>query len=322
LRLRRIANVCVPLFDVLLAIAAVPAALILLLVRRLGMQRLKVCRAILWRIGVLPVRRHYYEPLIDPRELRLPLSDERDLPGIDWNEAGQLAALSELVYASELGQFGRGGRPGLQFRFDNGAFESGDAEFLYQMIRRHKPARVFEVGSGHSTLIVQEAIRKNRSERGDYACEHVCIEPYENNWLAAADVRILRTPVEQVDPVLFDRLADGDLLFIDSSHVIRPQGDVVTEYLGIMPRLRPGVIVHVHDVFSPRDYPPEWVREKQLLWNEQYLLEAFLTENRSWSIVGALNYLKHRHFDRLLQVCPHLTPDREPGSFYLRKRQV
>jgi hypothetical protein len=94
---------------------------------------------------------------------------------------------------------------------------------------------------------------------------------------------------------------------------------VVTEYLSILPTLRPGVIVHVHDIFSPRDYLEEWVLKVRLLWNEQYLLEAFLTQNPEWKILAAVNLLKHRHFDQLRRVCPYLSADREPGSFYIQR---
>jgi hypothetical protein len=125
--------------------------------------------------------------------------------------------------------------------------------------------------------------------------------------------------VEEVDSGIFSDLGKNDMLFIDSSHVIRPQGDVVTEYLEILPILRSGVIVHVHDIFSPRDYPKEWIVDSMLLWNEQYLLEAFLTNNDRWSIMAALNLLKHREFDAIKRVCPYLTKDREPGSFYIQR---
>jgi len=268
---------------------------------------------------VLPLRRHYYEPFIVAGDLRRPLDEERDLPGIEWNESGQLAALATLRFEEELRQLARPGSGVLEFRFGNGSFESGDAEYLYQTIRRNKPARVLEIGSGHSTLLARAAINMNRQEAASYACQHICIEPYENPWLESAGVRVLRQRVEEVDRSLFEELGRNDLLFIDSSHVIRPQGDVVTEYLSILPRLRSGVIVHIHDVFSPRDYPAEWVLDKLLLWDEQYLLEAFLTCNRDWTIIGALNFLKHRHFDELKRVCPYLTSDREPGSMYIRK---
>lgn len=183
-----------------------------------------------------------------------------------------------------------------------------------------KPKRVLEVGSGNSTLVVRHAISRNQAEVPGCACKHLFIEPFEApSWLEQAGVLTVRKRVEEVESALFQELEANDLLFIDSSHVIRPQGDVLTEYLGILPLLRPGVVVHVHDIFSPRDYPREWLIDRLSLWNEQYLLEAFLTENRSWQIIGALNLLHHRHFNALHRVCPYLTRDREPGSFYMRK---
>ena len=117
----------------------------------------------------------------------------------------------------------------------------------------------------------------------------------------------------------FSQLSENDILFIDSSHVIRPQGDVLFEYLQLLPTLNKGVIVHVHDIFFPKNYPREWLEEKVILWNEQYLLEAFLSHNSSWEIIGALNYLSHHHFDKFKLISPFLTPERHPGSFYMRK---
>lgn len=129
----------------------------------------------------------------------------------------------------------------------------------------------------------------------------------------------MRQRIEEVGLEFFAELEENDLLFIDSSHMIRPQGDVLFEYLQLLPTLKKGVLVHIHDIFSPRDYLAEWVKDNVWFWNEQYLLEAFLTGNRGWEVVGALNYLHHDHYDALKKVCPYLTPDREPGSFYLRK---
>jgi predicted O-methyltransferase YrrM len=309
--------------DVIMFPFVLIAGVVLWMARRAGLGRIPLCRSALLYIGVLPVRRHYYEPFFSARELRQPLSDERHLPGIDWNVDEQLALLEQLRYADELADLARpppaGDAAGTQFHFNNGAFESGDAEYLYQIIRARKPRRIFEVGSGNSTLIAHRAVTMNQRETAGYACKHVCIEPYENSWLEKLDVTVLRKKIEDVDRALFQELGAGDLLFIDSSHVIRPQGDVVVEYLEILPTLRPGVIVHIHDVFSPRDYPAEWVLENAWLWNEQYLLEAILTGNESWKIIGALNLLSHRHFDALHRVCPFLVPDREPGSFYIQK---
>ena len=113
---------------------------------------------------------------------------------------------------------------------------------------------------------------------------------------------------------------DGDFLFIDSSHMVRPQGDVLHEFLTIIPHLKKGVYVHVHDIFTPHDYLEGWVKENVKFWNEQYLLEALLTGNQSLEIVAALNFLKYNHYSELHRVCTYLTPDREPGSFYFKTK--
>jgi len=294
------------------------AALLLLAVRRTGLQRLPACRRALVRIGLLPVRRHYYEPFLDPRELGRG-SPEREIIGIDWNIGGQLALLDELRFEGEIPDLDGPRKEPLEFRLNNGAFESGDAEFLYQMIRARKPKRFIEIGSGQSTLIVRRALQRNREESPGYECRHVCIEPFEAPWLEQLGVTVLRKRVEAVDGAVFGELEENDFLFVDSSHVIRPQGDVLSEYLRIIPSLRSGVIVHIHDIFSPREYPREWLAERMWLWNEQYLLEALLIGNPSWRIIGAVNLLRHNHFDALRRVCPYLTAQREPGSFYMQK---
>jgi hypothetical protein len=317
---RRVVDVVSPLMDVILLPLVLPAGFLLKIVRRVGLQRLRLCRAVLMRIGVLPIRRHYYEPLIVPQDLRYGLDQERELPGIDWNVSGQLAFLSTLTFHAEFADLLKSKTSTFRFEAVNDSFGFGDAEYLYQIIRRTKPARMLEIGSGQSTLVARAAIEKNCEEDGGYRCEHVCIEPYEAPWLESLGIKVLRQRMEEVERTQFDRLESGDLLFIDSSHVIRPQGDVLTAYLEILPRLRSGVIVHVHDVFSPRDYLDYFVFTKVLLWNEQYLLEAFLTHNREWEIIGALNFLKHTHFKALQAVCPFLTGDREPGSFYIKKK--
>ncbi len=305
--------------DVLLTVFVVPAGVLLRTVRRVGLHRLPLCRRSLVALGVLPIRRHYYEPFTTNADLRHPPSAERTLPGVNWNASGQTALLDLLSFASELKDLTAPRTSKIQFRLGNGSFESGDAEFLYQMIRLKKPRRLYEIGSGNSTLMARRAISKNCEEDPQYSCKHLCIEPFEAAWLEAAGIQTLRQRVEEVDLNLFCELQRGDVLFIDSSHVIRPQGDVLTECLQILPRLQAGVVVHIHDIFSPRDYPAEWLFERMWLWNEQYLLEAFLAGNGDWQVLAAVNWLCHRDFDALRQVCPYLTPGREPGSFYIEK---
>ena len=247
--------------------------------------------------------------------------EERCLPGIDWNIAGQLELLDTFHYSEELADLQGDGSKLPAFRFNNGAFEPGDAEYWYQIIRHAKPMRIFEIGSGNSTLLAINAIRKNRSEDPSYRCEHVCIEPYEVPWLEQAGVTVIRKKVEEIGVSLFAELNENDILFIDSSHIIRPRGGGLFEYRELLPSRKKGVIVHGHDIFSPRNYPSQWLNDEVRLWNEQYLLEAFLTNNGHWKILGALNYLRHNHYERLKSATPFLTPEREPGSLYIQRIQ-
>jgi hypothetical protein len=317
--MNRLVRALLPLADIVLTPVVYPSAVVLKAVRRIGVQRLPLCKRALMTVGVFPIRNHYYEPLIDTRSLKRPLDQARELAGIDWNISEQLSVLDSFHYNDELRGIPNSPEDPLSFHFNNTAFESGDAEFWYNLIRARKPSRIFEIGSGNSTLMARRAIRRNQEESPDYHCKHVCVEPYEMPWLGRSGVTVVRKRVEDLDKVFFAELERGDFLFIDSSHVIRPQGDVLFEYLELLPSLKVGVIVHVHDIFSPRDYLRKWVVDEVKLWNEQYLLEAFLTSNNEWKILGALNYLHHDHYEQLKAKSPYLTLDREPGSFYLEK---
>lgn len=312
-------RVLLPIADAAFFPVVYPAAWLLKAIRRRGVHRLPLCRRALLDVGVFPIRNHYYEPLFDMRCLRYSPGQERNLPGIEWNLAGQLSLLASFRFEEELLGMPTSRPARREFYFGNGAFDAGDAEFLYQLIRLRKPSRIVEIGSGQSTLMAIRAVHRNRETTPGYQCEHICIEPYEADWLAQTGVALIRSRVEEVDPAVFAALGPGDLLFIDSSHVIRPQGDVLFEYLELLPSLPPGVIVHVHDIFSPRDYPQRWLVEEVRFWNEQYLLEAFLTHNDRWQVIGALNYLHHHHFAALRAKCPYLTSSHEPGSFWIEK---
>ncbi len=227
--------------------------------------------------------------------------------------------LTNFQFSKELNNVPNSKVDDLSFYMDNNKFGPGDAEYWYNIIRLKKPSRIFEIGSGNSTLMAIKAIRKNEEDVPAYKCKHICIEPYEMPWLEKTSVSVIRKNIEDVDKEMFFELGENDILFIDSSHIIRPQGDVVTEYLELLPSLNKGVIVHVHDIFSPKDYLEEWVMEHVWFFNEQYLLEAFLTSNHEWKIIGALNFLHHNHYKKLKEKCSFLNPNREPGSFYMQK---
>lgn len=293
-----------------------------LLLHRVRARRLferPLIRRALRAAKVFPIVQHYYEPLPDFSRIDELETGPRQLPGIDLELGKQtelLAQLGQLNCSQELCRL-------VEEQVlppAGGSFGPGDFEVLYSMIRKFKPRRFIEIGCGSSTRVAQAAIAANRRESPSRACEHVCIEPYEAQWLDELDVELHRRPVEELPMSLFERLEENDILFIDSSHVIRPGGDVLFEYLALIPSLVPGVIVHLHDIFTPRPYPREWTAGSVRLWNEQYLLEAFLSCNDKWETLVALNHLKHSRFEDLARVCPFLRSEHEPGSFYMRRR--
>jgi len=287
---------------------------------RANIRTMKRSRQILIKEGVFPILDRYWEPLFNPARLRHSLSDDRTLPGIDLNIKEQLELISKFSWSDELRRFPIHKTGATEFYCINGSFGPGDAEYLYNAIRYFKPKRMIEIGSGNSTLMAVNAIAANRREDVKYRCEHTCIEPYECEWLKGLDISLVRKPVEEVDAASFRALEANDILFIDSSHIIRPQGDVLLEYLEILPTLKSGVVVHVHDIFTPKDYPEGWLTDEVRFWNEQYLLEAFLSFNSRFKVIASLNHLKHRYFSNLTAACPILKdfPLTEPASFYLR----
>jgi hypothetical protein len=319
MKIKSLINKFLPYLDIFLAILVFPTSMYLKAIRKLGVHRLPFCKRVLFEVGIFPIRNHYYEPQFDMRNMDKESSEERNLPGINWNQIEQLETLKTLRFSDELKKFPLQPSDKLRFYFNNGSFASGDAEFWYQLIRQRKPKNIFEVGSGNSTLMAREAIRRNHDEDPSYQCNHVCIEPYEMPWLEQLKINVIREKVEDLDISFFSELKKDDILFIDSSHMIRPQGDVLFEYLELIPMLNVGVIVHFHDIFSPRNYPKDWLINEVRFWNEQYLLEAFLSHNRSWKILAALNYLHHNHYESLKSIAPFLTPDCEPGSFYIQR---
>lgn len=282
----------------------------------------KISDTVFMTVGILPVLNQYYQPLINPKKYLLKsLRDDRELPGININVKEQLDLLSKFNYNEELLKFPINKSKKIEFNYNNGSYLSGDAEYLYNMIRYFKPKRIIEIGSGNSTLMVRNAINTNKLENSKYTCIHTCIDPYLQPWLENIEVELMREKVECIDKSLFQKLELNDILFIDSSHIIRPQGDVLFEYLELLPILKSGVLIHIHDIFTPKDYLNDWVYNEHLLWNEQYLLEAFLTLNSDFRIIGALNYLSHNYWTKFAEKCPIFAKQqgREPGAFWIIK---
>jgi hypothetical protein len=267
------------------------------------------------RLGVYPVIDHYHDPpvrpVLDPRR-------ERRLPGIDLRVGEQLNLLSELRYAEELRAIPSRSNGSLSPYYDNPAFAPADSGVYHCLLRHFKPRRVIEVGSGQSTRFAANALAINAAE--GHAGGLLTIEPYESPELERLGATVIRERVEDVGADVFDRLEPRDVLFIDSSHVVRPGGDVAFLLLEIVPALPPGVFVHIHDVFTPYDYPTEWSR-RRWFWTEQYMVEALLTHNTRLQIVLAVHDLMTRYPQELAEACPvpsGVVPGPTPGSLWLR----
>jgi hypothetical protein len=271
--MERIKVAVIGLVDILLAPATLSAAWLLRVVRRWGQKRgmgkMKVSRRIFSLVGLYPLLAHYYEPLQDGRESQK-MKYRRALAGIDYNVQKQLNILKEFNFNDELEKMPFEKSADREFYYHHSSFGPGDAEYLYNMVRRFKPQTIIEVGCGNSTLMMVSAVNKNKTEDPGYSCRHICIEPYKGSWLDKIGVEVIRKPVEALELETFAILGKNDILFIDSSHVVRSNGDVVFQYNEVLPILRSGVFVHSHDIFTPDDYPEAWMSQEMRFWSEQY----------------------------------------------------
>lgn len=268
---------------------------------------------------------HYYSPDPDleqlrPRRERLFTTDATQVAGIDLAWDAQLKLLDELAPLVPDVPFETGPRPDLRYRFDNGSYAYGDGLFLHLMLRWLQPRRFIEVGSGHSSACVLDTTERFLGNTTGLTF----IEPYDEllrSLLRPGDedrVEILSQAVQDVPVDRFGELERGDLLLIDSTHVSKLGSDVNHLLFEVLPRLAPGVVVHVHDIFPGFDYPWEW-HEEGRVWTEAYLLRAFLQFNSAFEVVLWPPLIAAVAPERLRDRFP--VAERNPGgSIYLRRR--
>jgi hypothetical protein len=185
-----------------------------------------------------------------------------------FDDARMTALLDELQpFAEEFA-------PDAAF-WQNSQFSFSDAMAYYCFIRRFQPRTIVEVGSGFSTLVAVEAVKRNGAGR------IICVEPHPREFLESADVELVRRPVQSVSAAELGEWlsSDGDFLFIDSTHTVKTGSDCLHIYLRLLPAIGRRLMVHAHDVFLPFGLPQEWLLERQVFWTEQYLLLALLTGN-------------------------------------------
>jgi hypothetical protein len=283
----------------------------------------------LWeRLGVHVTPVHFYQPIPDTRELDRGLWQRRSaMPGVEIDDAAMLRLLEgfHCDFRSEYGALPmKQTADPLAYYIDNGNFESVDGEVLYSMLRSLKPRRMIEIGSGSSTQLSAQALRKNETDGAD-VCEYAVFDPFPGPTVAGGlpGLRELAAmPAQDVPLARFESLAANDVLFIDSSHVLRIGSDVQYLFLEVVPRLAPGVYVHVHDIFMPAEYPRSWVMKEHRFWTEQYLLQAFLAFNSAWEVVWAGSYMHLQHPKELAAAFRSYGPTRSPGSFWIRRRSA
>lgn len=193
----------------------------------------------------------------------------------------------------------------------NGYFDTPDAEALYLMVRRFAPKRVIEVGCGNSTRVTRQAIRD-----GGLETTLTAVDPWPRADIADVVDRFEQAALESVDPGLFRTLGAGDILFIDSSHQVRMSNDVAHLFCRIIPELAPGVVIHVHDVFLPYEYPKRFFYDCPS-WGEQYMLHALL-QGGGYEILWPGYHLQRDRADAIA-VLPFLGQGRAQ-SFWMRKR--
>ncbi len=277
---------------------------------------------------------HFYSPIPDFEELKSRTShfnkNVKEIPGIDVREVEQLALVETFSkYYRELPWQNHTEEQPLRYHFDNIYFSYGDAVALYSMMRHFQPKKIMEVGSGYSSAAMMDVNQIFFNSAIDFTL----IEPFPNRLnsvLGTEDLKqiaLIEKPVQQVDSSIFEQLEDGDILFIDSSHVSKNESDVNHLIHHILPKLSPGVIIHFHDILWPFEYPKKWLKAGRA-WSEAYLLRAFLQYNQSFEILFFNSFLEQHHRKRLREKLPLML--RQPpakmtfgnSSLWLRKKNI
>jgi len=268
---------------------------------------------------------HFYSPVVDREEAQRHLDrlstqpDPLQLPGIDPNLAAMRALWAQLLPYLTSNPFSA--QPGAHCRygFDNPAYAWADGSVLHAMLRHYRPRRYLEVGCGWSSACAIDTIEQAL----DGHCEVTLIDPHFD--LAARLIGQPRTPptvhrarVQDVPLETFDALQANDILFIDSTHVLRTGNDLCFELFEVLPRLASGVIVHFHDIFWPFEYGREWVIDERRSWNELYALRAYLMNNGDWNILFFNDYFR-RHEHALIQAQYPTFLRNTGGSLWLQR---
>ncbi|PWT79427.1 MAG: hypothetical protein C5B44_06895 [Acidobacteria bacterium] len=250
---------------------------------------------------------HFYSPCVSRAEAtkdQKRIFANRPLIGVDLRETAQLELLEKLAPHFATIPFPEDKEEKHRYNYHNPSYGYGDAIIYWSMLQHFRPNRIIEVGSGYSSALALDAI-------DILHLPTVCtfIDPFPEVAIkATAPLRpphtILPSRVQDFDPEIVTELGENDLLFIDSSHVLKTGSDVHFELTELLPRLRPGVLVHFHDVFDNFEYPAKWVLDLNHGWNELYALHVFLMYNSSFRIEYFNQLVAKRHPEVFSRLAP------------------
>ncbi|MEJ2620734.1 MAG: class I SAM-dependent methyltransferase [Candidatus Thiodiazotropha sp.] len=271
--------------------------------------------------GLFPAG-HYYSPIPSDAEVRTYLESKKppgdELPGIELHKQHQLHLLNEYAQFYEELPFPEEKTAEYRYHYLNEWFSYADAIFLYCFLRKHLPNRIIEVGSGFSSALMLDTIDGFFPHKPEITCIDPDTRRLDSLMMEddRAWVRLIGNKIQEIPLETFTELESGDLLFIDSSHVVKCGNDLSLLMFEILPHLRPGVFVHFHDVFYPFDYPSIWLRQGRF-WNENYFLRAFLLNNCEWNIYFFNTYVHLFYGDIIKEKMP-LCAKNPGGSLYLQ----
>ena len=281
-------------------------------------------------LGCLPMRVNYYSPVPDIEDLfdRKVFEQRSSLAGVNFYPERQVQFLLELgrKFGDECDWPLRATSDPTQFFLNNGSFSFGCAAALHTMIRHWRPRRILEIGSGNSSLVISAALKKNRDEEPSSSCDYTIIDPYPRDVISSGKLGQTSLHAERVelsDLAHFEALEANDILFIDSGHVVKIGADVNFLILEVLPRLKPGVLVHFHDINLPYAPPTAYYTNPKfrMFWTEEFLLQAFLCGNRNFEVLLAMNFIQTDHMDAFCKAFPHFDRDTNwanSGSFWIR----
>lgn len=265
---------------------------------------------------------HFYSPIPNIRDLQKNeakiWSNSFDVLGIDFNDASHCNLLFYVFpkYIEEY-DYPLEASNEITYYINNGQFGWCDSRILFCMLRHLQPKRMIEIGSGYTSLLTADVNRRFLKQE----LEFTCIEPYPRDFLlkGVSGINYLITQkVEDLPLSTFSNLQRGDILFIDSSHVSKTGSDVNYLFFEVIPRLSEGVLIHIHDIFLPAEYPREWIINEGRSWNEQYLVRALLMYTHGFEVLFGSAYAFYKHPELLKKVLQnHLQLG---GSLWLRKK--